>query len=101
MKAELGSKENPITEDNAPPTATEEGDANEVVPAVEIDPTKRMSAAAIGGVVEMSKFTLQNLVNLMQGLLGVSRKIGIGLKNKTPVNYTLAMELHCSTVRHT
>jgi hypothetical protein len=100
-KAELGSKENPITEDDAPPTAAEEGDATEVVPAVESGPNERMSGAVIGGVVEMAKFHIQNLINLMKALLNVNRKIGIGLKNKTPVNSTLAMELHCSAVRHT
>jgi hypothetical protein len=99
MKAELGCKENPITEDDASPTATEEGDADEVVPAVESSPNERVAGAVIG-VVEMAKFHIQNLINLMKALLNVKRKIGISLKNKTPVNSTLAMELHCYAVRH-
>jgi hypothetical protein len=70
-------------------------------PAVESGPNERIAGAVIGGVVEMAKFHIQNLINLMNRLLNVERKIGIGLKNKTPVNYTLAVELHCSTVRHT
>jgi hypothetical protein len=84
MKAELGSRENPITEDDAPPTAAEEGDADEVVPAVESDPNEKIAGAVIGGVVEMAKFHIQNLINLMKALLSVPRKIGIGIKNKTP-----------------
>ena len=71
------------------------------VVVVESVPYKRMAGAVIGGVVEMANFQIENLINLMKALLNVNRKIGIGLKNKTPVNYTLAMELHCSTVRHT
>ena len=94
-KEALGSKENPIVEDEAPPTAAEEGDANEVVPAVESGPTERIAGAVIGGVVEMSKFHMQNLINLMNALLNVERKIAIGLKNYTPVNYTPATELRC------
>ena len=98
-KAELGSKENPITEDDAPPTATEEA---EEVPAVdESGPNERLGGAVLGGIVEIYKFHVQNLINLMKTLLNVNRKIGFGIKNKTPVNSTLPMELHCSAVRHT
>ena len=101
MKAELGSKENPFTEDDAPPTATEEADADEVVPAVdESGPNDRMAGAVIGEV-EMAKFHIEDHINLMEALLSGKRKIGISLKNKTPIIYTLSMELHCSTVRHT
>lgn len=100
-KAELGSKENPITEDVAPPTAAEEGDTNEVVPAVKRNPNARMAAAAIGGIVEMGKFHIQNLINLTNNLMNVNRKIGVGTKNMTPVIYTLTIELHCSTVMKT
>ena len=47
----MGSKENSIMEDKAPPTAAEDGDANNVVPAVESDHNARIYAGAvIGGV---------------------------------------------------
>jgi hypothetical protein len=101
MKAELGSKENPITQDGAPPRTAEEEDADEVVPAVESDPNERIAGAVIGGVVEMAKFHIQHLINLMKNLLSVKRKIGISLKNKTRIIYTLSMEWHYSAVRHT